>query len=54
MFAWFEFILSQFAPLFDPEMVKVTNLNYVSTSSVLFQKLSVILTDLVFLYASKE
>ncbi|XP_067949246.1 dolichyl pyrophosphate Glc1Man9GlcNAc2 alpha-1,3-glucosyltransferase-like [Watersipora subatra] len=50
-FAWFEFTLSWFAPLFDPMMVKVNKLNYVSEASVLFQRLSVICADFLYLYA---
>jgi hypothetical protein len=40
--------LCQVAFFFDPEMLRVENLNYSSERTVLFQRLSVILTDLVF------
>lgn len=53
-FAWFELLLSQFAKYFDPEMLKITNLNYASPETVLFQRLTVIITDLVFAYGVKE
>ncbi|KAL4236972.1 glycosyl transferase [Mactra antiquata] len=53
-FAWFECLLSQFAVLFDPEMLKVENVDYRSYATILFQQLSVIVTDLVYVYGVKE
>ncbi|XP_030637661.1 dolichyl pyrophosphate Glc1Man9GlcNAc2 alpha-1,3-glucosyltransferase isoform X1 [Chanos chanos] len=53
-FAWFEFGLSHLAACFDSEMLAVQNLNYASPATVLFQRLSVIVTDVVFIYAVKE
>jgi len=47
-FAWFELLLSKVAVLFDPGMLELTNLNYSSENTILFQRLSVIVTDLVF------
>ncbi len=41
-------VLVQVAVFFDPEMLRVENLNYSSERTILFQRLSVILTDLVF------
>ncbi|XP_028840400.1 dolichyl pyrophosphate Glc1Man9GlcNAc2 alpha-1,3-glucosyltransferase isoform X2 [Denticeps clupeoides] len=53
-FAWFEFCLSHLAKYFDKEMLVVQNLNYASPATILFQRLSVILTDLLLVYAVKE
>ncbi|XP_020619018.1 probable dolichyl pyrophosphate Glc1Man9GlcNAc2 alpha-1,3-glucosyltransferase isoform X1 [Orbicella faveolata] len=54
LFAWFEYLLSQVAVLIDPKMVVISKLEYVSISTVLFQRGSVIVTDLVLAYAVKE
>ncbi|KAI7900736.1 glycosyltransferase family 57 protein [Cokeromyces recurvatus] len=50
-FAWFEKFLSMFAALVDPEMLKVDNLNYESIETVIFQRLTVIVSELVFYWA---
>jgi len=50
-FAWFELILSYPASLVDPDMVQVDNLNYASTAAVVFQRFSVIGTDIVLFVA---
>ncbi|XP_071121179.1 dolichyl pyrophosphate Glc1Man9GlcNAc2 alpha-1,3-glucosyltransferase-like [Mytilus edulis] len=53
-FAWLEYLLSQIAQFFDPDMLKVENINYRSDATVLFQRLSVVLTDFILIYAVKE
>ncbi|ELV13888.1 putative dolichyl pyrophosphate Glc1Man9GlcNAc2 alpha-1,3-glucosyltransferase [Tupaia chinensis] len=53
-FAWFEYVLSQAAKYFDQEMLNVRNLNYSSPRTLLFQRLSVIFTDALFVYAVHE
>lgn len=53
-FAWFEFALSHVAKYFDQEMLNVRNLNYSSSRTVLFQRFSVIFTDVLFVYAVHE
>ncbi|XP_061904805.1 probable dolichyl pyrophosphate Glc1Man9GlcNAc2 alpha-1,3-glucosyltransferase [Entelurus aequoreus] len=54
LFAWFEFSLSHIAEHFDKNMLAVENLNYASPPTVLFQRLSVIFTDVLFIFAAKE
>ncbi|XP_060523913.1 probable dolichyl pyrophosphate Glc1Man9GlcNAc2 alpha-1,3-glucosyltransferase [Cylas formicarius] len=51
-FAWFEYLLSLVAALFDKNMLDVSNINYASERTVLFQRLSVIVTDLIYAYGT--
>lgn len=53
-FAWLEYGLSYIAKAFDPEMVKIDNLNYDSDMTILFQRLSVIILDFVYIYAANR
>ncbi|KAI8350594.1 glycosyltransferase family 57 protein [Choanephora cucurbitarum] len=50
-FAWFEKFLSIFGAFVDSDMVKVENLGYASTETILFQRLTVIVTELVLYWA---
>ncbi|XP_031110481.1 probable dolichyl pyrophosphate Glc1Man9GlcNAc2 alpha-1,3-glucosyltransferase [Ipomoea triloba] len=52
LFAHFERFLSFFAPFFDPIMLDLTRgLNHKSPATILFQRLSVIFSDAVLVYA---
>eukprot|EP00891_Asterochloris_glomerata_P007261 jgi/Astpho2/7261/gw1.00113.40.1_t len=51
MFAWFEFLLSQVARFVDPAMLQVHNLNYDSQGTIIFQRFSVIISELVLVTA---
>ena len=50
-FAWFEWGLSWPAALADENIVKIDNHDYGAPSCVLFQRISVIISDLVLLYS---
>ncbi|KAL6098227.1 alg8 [Pungitius sinensis] len=54
LFAWFQWSLSHVAQHFDSNMLRVENLDYVSPGAVLFQRLSVVFTDGVFIYGARE
>ncbi|XP_067129846.1 dolichyl pyrophosphate Glc1Man9GlcNAc2 alpha-1,3-glucosyltransferase [Centruroides vittatus] len=54
LFAWFEFLLSHLAKFFDPAMLNVMKLNYATMPTVFFQRLSVIISDFVYIYAVKQ
>mgnify|MGYP001165642285 FL=1 len=46
-FAWFEWALAKLAIYFDEKMLVINHLNYKSVQAVMFQRMSVIVTDLV-------
>lgn len=50
-FAAFEWLMSQAAAYVDPAMLIVTNLGYDSWQTVYFQRTTVIVTELVLVYA---
>jgi alpha-1,3-glucosyltransferase len=51
LFAWFEWTLAQAARFVDPKMLAVSNLEYDSPATVLFQRLTVSVTGLVLVAA---
>ncbi|KAL1232315.1 3-glucosyltransferase,Probable dolichyl pyrophosphate Glc1Man9GlcNAc2 alpha-1 [Trichinella spiralis] len=50
-FAWFEYLLSQFARQIDPKMVEISAEPYTSLATVLFQRCTVIITDFAYVLA---
>lgn len=50
-FAYFEWVLAQVAKLVDPAMLRLYNLEHDSWQTVYFQRFSVIVTELVLVYA---
>lgn len=54
LFAWFEYLLSQVAVIIEPQMVVIRKQGYDSLSTILFQRGSVVITDLLLAYAVKE
>ncbi|KAL1922333.1 uncharacterized protein VTP21DRAFT_9872 [Calcarisporiella thermophila] len=50
-FAWFEKFLSIFAKFADPDMLRVENLNYASNTTILYQRISVIASEVILFIA---
>ncbi|KAF9919366.1 glycosyl transferase [Lobosporangium transversale] len=50
-FAWFEKLLSMFAAQADPKIVQVDNLSYDTPATILFQRTTVIISELVLFWA---
>ena len=53
-FAYFEWVLSHVARLVDPQMLKIYNLEHESWETVYFQRWSVIVTELLLVYALQQ
>jgi alpha-1,3-glucosyltransferase len=49
-FAYFEWIMAQVAGRIDWQITSVKNLDYASNSCIIFQRFSVIISDLLFCY----
>ncbi|XP_072317856.1 dolichyl pyrophosphate Glc1Man9GlcNAc2 alpha-1,3-glucosyltransferase [Eucyclogobius newberryi] len=54
LFAWFEFGLSHVGRHFDRNMLQVQKTAYESEGALLFQRLSVVCTDMVYILATRE
>lgn len=50
-FAYFEWVMSQVAKLVDPAMLKVYNVEYDSWQTIYFQRFTVIVAELLLVYA---
>lgn len=50
-FAWFEKFLSFLASHFDPKMLIISSEPYFSTSTLIYQRLSVIVSDFIYFYS---
>ena len=53
-FAYFEWALSQAARVVDKEMLVVTNLEHDTKATIMFQRMSVMVTDLVYALGAKQ
>jgi alpha-1,3-glucosyltransferase len=51
-FAYFEYVLAQIAAFCDKDMLVVSNVNYLSKETLYFQRISVVLCDLVLCYST--
>lgn len=51
-FAWMEWILAHFAKFFDAEILKIVKKNNPNFRTIFFQRISVIILDLVYVYGS--
>jgi alpha-1,3-glucosyltransferase len=50
-FAYFEWLLSHLARFFDPAMLNIKHLNYSSSATIYFQRLTVITSDTILFLA---
>lgn len=51
-FAYFERILSGFAYIVDPEIVRLDNLGYDATTALYFQRATVVISEIVLILAA--
>lgn len=49
-FAYFEWLMAQLASKIDPKITTVANLEYEAMTCLLFQRFSVVVSDVVFCY----
>ncbi|KAG4305997.1 hypothetical protein PORY_000907 [Pneumocystis oryctolagi] len=54
LFCWMEYLFSLFGQWIDPEMLKITNLNYASDKTVYFQRSTVVFTDFMLIYSLRR
>ncbi|KAJ2358885.1 glycosyl transferase [Coemansia erecta] len=54
LFAWFEWMMSHLARMWDPRIVDIDNLGYAADSCVMFQRLTVIVSELVLFMALRR
>ncbi|RWS26112.1 putative dolichyl pyrophosphate Glc1Man9GlcNAc2 alpha-1:3-glucosyltransferase-like protein, partial [Leptotrombidium deliense] len=54
LFAWLEYGFSQMAPFFDVKMLKISSKAYESEATILFQRLTVIIMDLFYVYGALQ
>ncbi|KAJ2481238.1 glycosyl transferase [Coemansia sp. RSA 2131] len=54
LFAWFEWTMSVVARVWDPRIVDIDNLGYASPACVMFQRLSVLVSELVLFMALRR
>lgn len=52
LFAWFEYVMSFAAAVFDPEMLVVENITFASPNTIIFQRISVIVSELALVLAA--
>ena len=50
-FAWFEYILASIAQYIDVNMLKIDNLLYKSSATIIYQRLTVIILDIILIHA---
>ena len=54
LFAWFEWLLAQGAPYFDPGMLTISKEPYASAATVTYQRLTVIASDALLFFGARR